>query len=61
MNDREEEKKETKSGKASETDGDILNLKERFLIRVPARHNARLQKIIARVNEDDRLSNHILN
>jgi hypothetical protein len=32
--------------------GNILDLKEHFLIRVPARHNARLQTIIDRVNGD---------
>ncbi|RPJ11292.1 MAG: phosphohydrolase, partial [Deltaproteobacteria bacterium] len=33
----------------------VHKLQERFLIRVPARHNPRLLKIIDRVNADDEL------
>lgn len=56
MHDKESIDKEARSGQAPETaSSDALKLQERFLIRVPARHNPRLQKIIDRVNTDDEL------
>ncbi|MGD0919301.1 MAG: HD domain-containing protein [Thermodesulfobacteriota bacterium] len=56
MHDKESIDKEARSGQAPETgSSDALKLQERFLIRVPARHNPRLQKIIDRVNADDEL------
>jgi hypothetical protein len=48
--------KEAGSDQRMETSSsDILNLQQRFLIRLPARHNPRLQKIIDRINTDDEL------
>jgi metal-dependent HD superfamily phosphatase/phosphodiesterase len=47
---------EARSGQVAEKDNlDTLKLQQRFLIRIPARHNPRLQKIIDRVNSDDEL------
>ncbi len=48
--------KETGTGEVTETGGpDIPKPEQRFLIRLPARHNPRLQKVIDRVNADDEL------
>jgi len=56
VEDKEITDKEARSGQVMETgSSDILKLQQRFLIRVPARHNPRLQKIIDRVNADDEL------
>ena len=56
MREKEKTDKEARSGKTLETNlSDILNIKERFLIRIPAWRNPRLKKIIARVNADDEL------
>ena len=56
MQDNERIDKEARSGQAPETgSSDALKLQERFSIRIPARHNPRLQKIIDRVNADDEL------
>jgi hypothetical protein len=56
MPDEERTNEETSSGQVSEAENsDALKLQPRFLIRVPARHNPQLQKIIDRVNGDDEL------
>jgi metal-dependent HD superfamily phosphatase/phosphodiesterase len=56
MQDKEKTEKEARSGQVAEKDSlDTLKLQQRFLIRVPARHNPRLQKIMDRVNADDEL------
>jgi metal-dependent HD superfamily phosphatase/phosphodiesterase len=56
MQDKEKTNKEARSGQVTETDSpDTLKSQQRFLIRVPARHNPSLQKIIDRVNADDEL------
>jgi uncharacterized protein len=56
MEDKRTTDKEAGSGQVMEPSGsDFLKLEQRFLIRVPARHNPRLQKIIDRINADDEL------
>ena len=56
MEDKRTTDKEAQSGQAMEpSSSDILKLEQRFLIRFPARHNPRLQKIIDRINADDEL------
>jgi len=56
MPDEKRTNEETSSGQVSEAENsDALKLQPRFLIRVPARHNPQLQKIIDRVNGDDEL------
>ncbi len=55
MESEEKEKEPLLPKETDQPDGNILDLKERFLIRVPARHNARLRTIIDRVNGDERL------
>ena len=56
MEDKEVTDKEARSEQVTEIgSSDILKLQQRFLIRVPARHNPQLQKIIDRVNADDEL------
>lgn len=56
MQDKEKTEIEARSGQVVEKESlDILKLQQRFLIRVPARHNPRLQKIMDRVNSDDEL------
>jgi len=56
MQDQEENERGDRSGEVTETGkSDVLNFQQRFLIRVPVRHNPRLQRIIDRVNADDEL------
>jgi metal-dependent HD superfamily phosphatase/phosphodiesterase len=56
MQDKEKTDKETRSGQVRETGSlDALKLQERLLIRVPSRHNPRLQKVIDLINADDEL------
>jgi metal-dependent HD superfamily phosphatase/phosphodiesterase len=54
---REKEKTDQEaSGQNMETNiSDPLKTQERFLIRIPARHNLKLKEIIGRVNADDEL------
>jgi metal-dependent HD superfamily phosphatase/phosphodiesterase len=54
---REKEKTDQEgSGQNMETNvSDPLKIQERFLIRIPARHNLKLKEIIGRVNADDEL------
>jgi metal-dependent HD superfamily phosphatase/phosphodiesterase len=55
MREKEKTDQET-SGKSMETNlSDLLNMQERFLIRIPARRNPKLKEIIRRVNVDDEL------
>ena len=44
-----------KAGQEPAVGTDILKPLERFLIRIPVRHNPRLQRIIERVNADDEI------
>src|SRR4030042_2355862 len=56
MQDKKKTDKEAKSGTPVNTNiSDIFKMQERFLIRIPARHNPKLKKIIDRVNADDEL------
>jgi uncharacterized membrane protein len=56
MQDKKKTDKEAKSGTTVNTNvSDILKMQERFLIRIPARRNPKLKKIIDRVNADDEL------
>ncbi len=56
MEDKGTTDEEARSGQVMEpSNSDMLKLEQRFLIRVPARHNPRLQKIIDRINADDEL------
>ena len=56
MQDKEKIDKEAGSIQVMEAGSlDTFNLQQRFLIRVPARHNPSLQKIIDRINADDGL------
>jgi metal-dependent HD superfamily phosphatase/phosphodiesterase len=56
MHDKERTDEEMSSGQVSKAgNSDAPKLQQRFLIRVPARHNPRLQKMIDRVNVDDEL------
>ena len=56
MQDKKKTDKEAKSGTTVSTNiSDILKMQERFLIRIPARRNPKLKKIIDRVNADDEL------
>jgi metal-dependent HD superfamily phosphatase/phosphodiesterase len=56
LEDQEKTEKEARSDQVAGKDClDILKAQQRFLIRVPARHNPRLQKIMDRVNSDDEL------
>ena len=56
MQDRKKTDREAKSGTTVNTNiSDILKMQERFLIRIPARRNPKLKKIIDRVNADDEL------
>jgi len=57
MQDKERSDKGTETGPVTETGGsETPKVESRFLIRLPARHNPRLQEIIDRVNGDDELS-----
>lgn len=56
MREKEKAIKEARPGQNLETNlSDILKMQERFLIRIPARRNSKLKKIIDRVNADDEL------
>jgi uncharacterized protein len=56
MREKERTSKEAGTGPSAEPNiSDLLNMEERFLIRIPARHNPKLKKIIDRVNADDEL------
>jgi hypothetical protein len=56
MQDQEKTGKGPESGQVTETDSSATPKAEtRFLIRLPARHNPRLQTIIERVNADEEL------
>lgn len=56
MREKERTSKEAGIGPSTEPNiSDLLNMQERFLIRIPARHNPKLKKIIERVNADDEL------
>jgi len=56
MREKERTFKEAGLGPSTEPNiSDLFNMQERFLIRIPARHNPKLKKIIDRVNTDDEL------
>ena len=56
MGNKEKTGKEAGSGKNTETNiSDAFRTQERFLIRIPVRHNPKLKTIIDRVNADDEL------
>ena len=56
MQDRDGNDKEAGTGQATETEiSDSVKVGSRFLIRLPVRHNPRLQMIIDRVNTDDEI------
>jgi uncharacterized protein len=56
MREKEKAIKETRPGQSPEANlSDLLKMQERFLIRIPARRNSKLKKIIDRVNADDEL------
>ncbi len=56
MREKEKAIKEARPGQILATNlSDILKMQERFLIRIPARRNSKLKKIIDRVNADDEL------
>ena len=59
MQDKERTDREAGSTQVMDTGSwDILKLQLRLLIRLPARHNPNLRKIIDRVNADDELTIH---